>query len=155
MSFNVGLSDVSQCLDTGYTPLAGRNFLFLPIKWHCFNLSVTKEIALDRLIQFLWSSSFHHPLSCMEILLTALILWHLTYSWPHVNDLFTSVRFRPSQLGCLTVWMTLYLSDSGSWNGTSLMPFAFLPLSGLLQTLQADIPTCMSLTPCIDIFNNL
>lgn len=156
MPFSVVLFDVSPCLDTGYTPLVRRDFLLHPIRWHCFNFPITKEIPLDHLIQFLWSSSFfspavhQHSLSCMDTPLTALILWHFTYSWPHVNALLTPVGFRPSQLCCLTVWMTLYLSDSGFWNGTSLMPFAFLPLSGLLQTLQANRLTCMGLIPCID-----
>lgn len=160
MFFNLGLSNVSPSLDAGYTPFTGRDFLFHLIRWHCFNFLVTKEI-LDHLIWFLWSSSFfsptmhQHPLSYIDTLLTAFILWPITYSWPHVNALFTSVGFRPSQLGCLTVWMTLYPSVSGSWNGTSLMTFAFLPHSGLLQTLQVDLATCLVLMPCIDVFKNL
>lgn len=161
MPFSVALFDVSPYLDTGYTPLVRRDFLFHPIRWHCFNFPITEEIPLDHSIQLLWSSSFfsptvqQHSLSCMDSLLTALLLWRLTYSWPHVNALLTSVGFRLSQLCCLTVWMTLYLSDSGFWNGTSLMPFAFLPLSGLLQTLQSDRPTCMGLLPCIEILFNI
>lgn len=95
MPFSVVLFDVSLCLDTGYTPLVRRDFLFHPIRWHCFNFPITKEIPLDHLIQFLWSSSFfsptvhQHSLSCMDTPPTALILWHFTYSWPHVNALLS------------------------------------------------------------------